>query len=74
MGQANPSTKRMLLEKVDDPPKKPKVGTGPNFGETSAKLPSKPGPGMGKGMMKGHVLINEEHPVLLREDSSYVLK
>ena len=45
-----------------------------NAGEIPAKLLAKPGLGVGKGLMKGPVLVTEECPVLLREDSSYVLK
>ena len=76
MGQANLSTKRKPSKKGDHPPKKPKVVTGPNIGETPAisKLPQKPGPRMGKGLMKGHVPIIEERPILFREDLSYALK
>ena len=59
------------MEKVDYPPKKPKVVTGPNAGETPAKLPPKLGSRIGKGLMKGHVPVTEECPVLLREGSSY---
>ena len=73
MGQANPSTKRKSSKKVDYPPKKPKVVTGPNTGETPAKLPRKLGPGIGKCLMKGHVPVVEECPILLPEDSSYAL-
>jgi len=49
---------------------------GSTVGETPAtsKLPPKPSPGKGKGLMKGQVPITEERPVLLREDSSYALK
>ena len=58
-GQANPSTKRKSFEKVDLPPKKPKVVTRPIVGETLAtsKLPLKPGLGKGKGLMKGQVPV-----------------
>ena len=75
-GQANPSTKRKPSEKVDRPPKKPKVGLGPTVGETPAisKLPPKPGPSIGKGLMKSQVPAIEECPILLREDTSYALK
>jgi len=73
-GQADQSTKRKPSEKVDHPPKKTKVMTGPNAGETPAKLPAKPGPGVRKGLMKGPVPVTKERPVLLREDSSYMLK
>jgi len=67
---ADPSTKRKLSEKVDRPPKKPEVMTGPNASETPAKLPAKPGSEVGKGP----VPVTEELLVLLREDSSYALK
>ena len=58
-GQANPSTKRKSFEKVDLPPKKPKVLMRPIVGETFAtsKLPLKPGLGKGKGLMKGQVPV-----------------
>ena len=72
--QANPSTKRKLSEKVDHPPKKPKVVTGPNAGETPAKLAPKLGSEIGKSLMQGHILVPEERPILLREDWSYALK
>ena len=72
-GQTNPSTKRTPLDKVDYPPKKPKV-TRPNASKTLAKLPPKPGPGVEKGLIKGPVPVAEERPVLFREDSSYSLK
>ena len=39
MGQVDQSTKRKPTEKVDRLPKKPKVMTGPNAGETPTKLP-----------------------------------
>ena len=48
--------------------------TGPNAGETLAKLLVKPGPKVGNGLMKGLVPVTKKHPILLREDSSYVLK
>ena len=72
-GQANLSTKRKPSEKVDHPPKKPKVVTVPT-GETLAKLAPKPSPGIGKGLMKGPVPVAEERLVLLRKDSSYAFK
>ena len=74
MGQANPSTKRKSFEKVDHPPKRPKVMTGPTIGETleANKLPPKPG--KGKGLMTGEVLVTKKPPVLLHEDSQYALK
>ena len=67
---ANSSTKRKPSEKVDYPPKKLEVMTGPNASETPTKLPAKPGSGVGKGP----VPVIEELLVLLREDSSYALK
>ena len=47
---------------------------GPNASEIPAKLPTKPGPGVRKGLMKGPAPVIEERHVLLREDSSYALK
>ena len=47
---------------------------GPNAGKIPAKLPAKPGPGVGKGLMKGPAHVTEECPVLLCENSSYALK
>ena len=75
-GQANPSTKRKPSEKVDRPPKKPKVVTGLTVGETPAtsKLLPKPSSGKGKGLMKGANPITEKRPILLLEDSGYTLK
>ena len=61
------------MEKVNCPPKKPKVVTG-STSKTPTKLPPKPGLGIGKGLMKGPVPIAEKHPLLLREDSGYALK
>ena len=75
-GPINPSTKRKLSDKVDCPPKKPKVVTGLVIGETldTSKLPPKLGPRKGKGLMTGHVSVTEERPILLHKDSRYVLK
>ena len=54
-GQANPSAKRKPSEKVDRQSKKPKVVMKSVVGETLAasKLPPKPSPGKGKGLMTG---------------------
>ena len=73
-GQADPTTKRKPSDKVDCPSKKPKVMTGPNASEIPAKLLTKPGLGVRKGLMKGPAPVIEERHVLLREDSSYALK
>ena len=48
--------------------------TRPNASKTPAKLPLKPGSGVGKGLMKGPVPVAEEQLVLFCEDSSYSLK
>ena len=74
-GMAHPSMKRKPTERVDRQPKKPKV-TGSVVGETltTSKLPSKPGPGKGKGLMVGEGPITKKPPVLLCEDSQYTLK
>ena len=73
-GQAHTSTKRKLFEKVDCPPKKPKMVAEPAIGETATtgKLPPKPG--KRKGLMMSEVLITKKPLVLLREDSQYALK
>ena len=72
---AHSSTKIKSTKRVDRQPKKPKV-TGLVFGETPAtsKLPPKPGPRKGKGMMVGEGLVTKKPSVLLREDSQYALK
>lgn len=74
-GQANPITKRKPSKKVDCPPKKPKVVAKPTVGKTAAtgKLPPKPKPSKGKGLMTGADLVTKK-PVLLREGSGYALK
>ena len=61
---------------MDHPPKKPKVVTGSIVGKTptASKLPLKPSPGRGKGLMKGLDPVTEKCLVLLHEDSGYVLK
>ena len=60
--QAHPSSKRKPSEKVDRPPKKPKVVAKPIVGETAAtgKLPPKPG--KGKGLMTGWGTCHQETP------------
>ena len=75
-GLANPSKKRKPSEKVDCQSKKPKVATRSIVWEfpDSSNLPPKLGLGKGKGLMMGHDPITEKHPVLLLEDSGYVLK
>ena len=74
-GMAHPSTKRKPTKRVYQQPKKPKV-TGLVFGETptTSKLPPKPSPRKGKGMMVGEGLVTKKPSVLLREDSQYALK
>ena len=75
-GPVNLSTKRKLFDKVNCPPKKPKVVTRLVIGETldTSKLPPMPGSGKGKGLMTGHVSVTKERPILLHKDSRYVLK
>ena len=51
--QAHPSSKRKPSEKVDRPPKKPKVVAEPTVGETAATGKLLPKPGKGKGLMMG---------------------
>ena len=74
-GMAHQSTKRKPTKRVYQQPKKPKV-TGLVFGETptTSKLPPKPGPRKGKGMMVGEGPVTKKPSVLLREDSQYALK
>ena len=62
IAQAHPSSKRKPFEKVDRPPKKPKVVAEPTVGETAAtgKLPSKPG--KGKGLMTWWGTCRQETP------------
>ena len=71
MGLANPSTKRKPSKKVDRQSKKPKVATGSVMHEISdsSKLPPKPSPRKGKGLMTSQDPVTGKRPVLLREDS-----
>ena len=75
-GLANPSTKRKLLKKSNRLPKKPKTTFEPIVGlKADAKKTVTPvGQGRGKGFMKGPATVSEKPPVLLHEDSKYVLE
>ena len=75
-GQANPSAKRKPSEKVDRPPKNPKMVAELTVGEIAAtsKLPPKPGPGKRMGLMTGVDHVTEKRLILLHEDSGYALK
>ena len=69
-------TKRKPSDKIDRPPKKPKVVTRSTVEESpdSNKLPPPPRPGKGKGVMTSQGPVTEKHPILLREDSWYAIK
>ena len=72
---AHPSMKRKQIERVDRQPKKPKVMVSV-VGETptTSKLPPKPGPRKGKGLMVGEGPVTKKPLVLLCVDSQYALK
>ena len=77
LGSANPSSKREQLEKPNcQPLKKPKVAPEPVLGlkAEGKKIVTKPVHGKGKGRMTSSVLFAEKPPILLREDSKYVLE
>lgn len=69
----NPSTKRKLSEKIDCPPKKPKVM---KVATVSATTDPKKSPLVrkDKGLMTGQVPVAEKHPILFHEDSQYALE
>ena len=64
-----------MTDKVNRPPKKPKVVTSSTIEKmpSSTKLPSSH-PKKGKGLMTGQGTISEKHPVLLREDLWYAIR
>ena len=74
-GPLNPLLKRKTSDKVNRPPKKPKVVTGSIVGETplTTRLPPPPRPGKGKGLMRGHGPVSKKRAILLREDSQYTI-
>ena len=74
-GPLNPVLKRKTSDKVNRPPKKPKLVTGSTVGETplTTWLPPPPRPGKGKGLMTGHGPVSKKRTVLLREDSQYTI-
>jgi len=59
-GQAHQSTKRKTFEKVDRPPKKPKVVAEPIVNEIAATSKLPPKLGKGKGLMTGEVPITKK--------------
>ena len=75
-GSSNPSTKRKLPKKQGHLPKKPKTILEPVMGlEAEGKKTITPAKhGARKGSMKGRSTTQEKPPVLLREDSKYVLE
>lgn len=75
VSQISPSKKRPS-EKSDRPTKRPKV-VDPTAGKKTNEVKETgmlPGPGKGKGLMKGQVLNTPKPPVLLRKDSQYALE
>ena len=74
-GPLNPVLKRKTSDKVNRPPKKPKVVTGSTVGETplTTRLPPPSRPGKGKGLMTSHGPVSKKRTVLLREDSQYTI-
>ena len=76
-GSANLPFKRKQPEKPNrQPSKKPKVAPEPVLGlkAEGKKTVTKPVHGKGKGCMTGSVPFAEKTPILLREDSKYVLE
>lgn len=74
-GSLNPFLKRKTIDKVNCPPKKLKVVTGPTIEETppSTQLPP-PHPGKGKGLIMSQGIVSGKCPVLLHKDSRYTLR
>ena len=63
------------MDKIDRPPKKPKVTVGPvKVARIETKLPPPPMHGKGKGLMMGQVPADKKCPVLFREDPQYAFK
>ena len=75
-GLSTPSMKRKLPSKGDCPPKKPKVPLEPVVGlmAEGAKTITPAKHGARKSLMKGRSTSKEKSPILLREDSKYVLE
>ena len=73
---SNPSIKRKLPEKQGRLPKKPKTILEPFVGlEAEGKKTITPAKhGAGKGFLKGPSTTQEKPPILLLEDSKYVLE
>lgn len=71
----NPFLKRKTTDKVDCPPKKPKVVTGSTIRETPPTTQLRPMPRSGKrkGLMMGDSPVSKKHLVLLYEDLQYAI-
>lgn len=74
-GPLNLLLKRKMMDKVDRPPKKPKVVTSSIVRETplTTLLPPLPHPRKGKGLMTEQGLDSKKCTVLLREDLQYAI-
>ena len=74
-GSSNLSTRRKQLEKIDCLHKKPRIAFEPVVGlkAKTKKTVTPLGLGRGKGLMKDPS-VTEKPPVLLREDSKYMLE
>ena len=74
-GPLNLLLKRKTSDKVNRPPKKPKVVIGSTIEETplTTRLPPPPRPGKGKGLMTGHGPVSKKRTVLLRKDLQYTI-
>ena len=74
-GTSNPSTNSKPEDKIDHPPKKPKVMVGPvGVARIEIKLPPPFVHGKGKGLMMDQVPTDKKRPVLLHEDPQYAFK
>lgn len=70
-GLLNPFLKRKTMDKVNHPPKKPKVVTSSTIEvmPPTTQLPPPQRLGKRKGLMTDHSLVSKKYPVLLHEDS-----
>ncbi|KAK9992974.1 hypothetical protein SO802_022677 [Lithocarpus litseifolius] len=75
-GLVKSSTKRKQPEKSDRLPKKPKIDPEPVMGlkAEAKKMVTPLDQGRGKGFIKDPAFVTENPPVLLREDSKYMLE
>ena len=75
MGPLNSLLKRKTTNKVNCPPKKPKVVIGSTVRETplTTQLPFPPCLGKRKGLMTDHGPVSEKRIILLYEDLKYAI-